>query len=194
MIHFPFLFRKVHIPALLSIPLVTLFLVSRCLLLFLVLFPHFQVFPSLKLFRMHSLTWAGGRPWSLRWPLYMKMGLRILFPCHLGYILFVVHGCILLSSILMVLLTSSRLNLLQRAFSCGQDLLVRVLISLAANLGTWMSRMHFFMLIYLQRYIRSNHLGLLFMGSIEAVSTSCRKRDMVSSSHCECGLGSFLRL
>lgn len=40
-------------------PLATLFLLSRCPLSFLALFPHFLVFQILKLFRMHSLILVG---------------------------------------------------------------------------------------------------------------------------------------
>lgn len=40
-------------------PLATLFLLSRCPLSFLALFPHFLVFQFLKLFRMHSLILVG---------------------------------------------------------------------------------------------------------------------------------------
>lgn len=57
--------KLVHVPMLLNTLLITLFLVSHCLI-FLGLFPPFLVSSSLNLFRMHSITWVGGRPWSWR--------------------------------------------------------------------------------------------------------------------------------
>ena len=44
-----------------------------------------------------------------------EWGLGILFPCHLGNILLIVNGCVLLGSILMVMLITSRLGWLQMA-------------------------------------------------------------------------------
>jgi ABC-type antimicrobial peptide transport system permease subunit len=50
------------------------------------------------------------------------------------------------------------------------------------------------MVTYLRKYIQGNHLSLLLRESIEIVCASLRKHNMVSSSHQEHCLGSFLSL
>lgn len=62
LIHFTLLSGKVLALVSLSIPLVILFLVSLCLLLFLVLLPHFLVFPFLRPFKIHCLSKVCGKP------------------------------------------------------------------------------------------------------------------------------------